>query len=317
MTGSPIGEIQVVHKHASDGIIFIHGILSSADTFKEMKAAFRQDRFFDNWSIGTFEYDFYHKMEDNAMALVQLLEHEFAERPNFRLTLICHSMGGLIARIAVIMGGARLPFLKRIVMLGTPNFGALRPGRMAILGQLFLAASGKLWGIYTRQTGIRDLTRVETIMKEVYNKGKKENAGSVEYVTMAGLYFHDNRYDFPSGPGAGTLWAELFQLALRLLPALGINLERPHDGIVELNSVKMNNEDRKSEKHHYIFAQKNIPRSYTHVTHFKENEELTHTMLNNNPILIDFLIALSKEGSVDSWWNSALTQRADWMISPN
>ncbi len=316
MEETPIAEIQHVPTTGDDGIIFIHGILSSADTFKKMISSFREDPYFNNWTLGTFEYDFYYKMEDNAAALIDLLERQFAGKPNFRLTLICHSMGGLIARMAIVLGGTRLPFLKLIVMLGTPNFGALRSAQMAILGQALFASTGKLWGMYTRQTGIRDLTKVETIMAKVYERGNIANADNVEYVTIPGTYFNNDRYDWPSGSVAPTKMFGLFQTVLGLFPGMAIKLERPHDGIVELRSVKMNNDDLKSEKHHLVFAMKNNPRSYTNVMHFTENEKLTHTMLNESDVLIRFLISLTKAGSFDTWWKLPSTRQRDWMISP-
>ena len=59
------------------------------------------------------------------------LGRELAERiaadPANEIFLVAHSMGGLVARAALHADGGELPKLKRLVMLGTPNFGSFAP----------------------------------------------------------------------------------------------------------------------------------------------------------------------------------------------
>ena len=55
------------------------------------------------------------------------LEAALASDPAASISLVAHSMGGLVCRAAVKLNGPGIRKVKRIVMLGTPNFGSFVP----------------------------------------------------------------------------------------------------------------------------------------------------------------------------------------------
>lgn len=55
------------------------------------------------------------------------LAARIASDPASEVYLVAHSMGGLVARAAFFADGGQLPKVKRLVMLGTPNYGSFAP----------------------------------------------------------------------------------------------------------------------------------------------------------------------------------------------
>src|SRR5882762_9742202 len=103
------------------GVVFVHGICSNHKPFQTMANDFIKDeqKRFVNWSIRYFDYDYHQPMTLSAQQLHQQLQTVFSK--NNRVVLICHSMGGLIARLALLQYRPHLEFITRVVMLGTPN----------------------------------------------------------------------------------------------------------------------------------------------------------------------------------------------------
>lgn len=108
------------------------------------------------------------QVSDNGRDLARLLETKLAEhaQPIDRLVLLCHSMGGLVARSALHFGaqaGQRWPTLvSDLVFLGTPHHGAPleRAGHWIdlVLGATpYSAPLGRLTRV--RSAGINDLRR--------------------------------------------------------------------------------------------------------------------------------------------------------------
>lgn len=189
---------QTGRQRGGKAIVFVHGILSSHHTFEPMLQSFTQDTRFAQWSLGYFDYDFWQAMADSAAQFGEALRAQFQGKGK-EVTLVCHSMGGLVARLAVIGAGDPMPFVKRLVMLGTPNFGAIRPAQLGVLAQMALRATGTLWAAFTRKTGVIDLTRVHKQFAEFLKvKGNPANARAVEYITIPGLYYHDERFAWDS-----------------------------------------------------------------------------------------------------------------------
>jgi len=63
-------------------------------------------------------YDWRHSVHDAGRGLAERIEHE----PRRKVSLVAHSMGGLVARAALAHAGAAR--IERVVQLGTPNAGA-------------------------------------------------------------------------------------------------------------------------------------------------------------------------------------------------
>ena len=73
-----------------------------------------------------FPYDWRLSVED----LAKKLEAQLAKESATSISLVAHSMGGLVCRAAVKLDGPGIHKVKRIVMLGTPNFGSFVPAQV-------------------------------------------------------------------------------------------------------------------------------------------------------------------------------------------
>jgi pimeloyl-ACP methyl ester carboxylesterase len=110
------------------------GILPSSDVYGGLIEALETKAGY------VFPYDWRRDNVENARLLVQKVEalKRRLKRPNLKFDIISHSMGGIIARYAVMYGNADLPTgdqapkvtwagakdFGRIIMLGTPNEGS-------------------------------------------------------------------------------------------------------------------------------------------------------------------------------------------------
>ena len=151
----------------SGTIIFVHGILSNcASCFENMLRSFRNDERFSGFSLGTFDYDYDNDMATSSENLTEFINDTSADTP---VTLVSHSMGGLVARLAVLSGKVRV---KRLIMLGTPNFGAIRTAQLGLLSQIALRLAGKIYAVF-RNPGIRDLTRVTEVFRDPIAMGRQ------------------------------------------------------------------------------------------------------------------------------------------------
>src|SRR5262249_7224742 len=149
-----------------NAIVFVHGILSScASCFEKMLTSFQEDPRFSGFSLSTFDYDYDDEMPTSAQHLVEFIQNTAGGAP---VTLICHSMGGLVGRLAVLSGRVQV---KRLIMLGTPNFGAIRTAQLGLLSQIALRLAGKIYAVF-RKPGIRDLTRVTEVFREPIVTGR-------------------------------------------------------------------------------------------------------------------------------------------------
>ncbi|MDA0159462.1 alpha/beta fold hydrolase [Solirubrobacter ginsenosidimutans] len=103
-------------------------------------------------------------ISDNGAALAALLDDLVAEWPVEveRITIIGHSMGGLIARSACHRGGAWTAHVRHVISLGTPHLGApLEQAVHAMSAALHLAPETRPFSRFLRRrsAGIRDLRR--------------------------------------------------------------------------------------------------------------------------------------------------------------
>jgi pimeloyl-ACP methyl ester carboxylesterase len=119
----------------TDAYVFIHGIFSSHDTFETLATKLEGEGLVKSSPLLYFDYNFNNRIEDNALKLADVL-HEAFSGTDLRVTLIAHSMGGLVARVAILAFGERLTFVRRLIMLATPNHGCLHTARLGMLAQL-------------------------------------------------------------------------------------------------------------------------------------------------------------------------------------
>jgi pimeloyl-ACP methyl ester carboxylesterase len=288
-------------------IVFVHGILSSSRTFDALVAALANDERFADYHLGGFDYDWSEPILKSAERLRRILNNRF--RGSFpEVTLIGHSMGGLVSRFALI--GDDLPCVKRIIMLGTPNFGALTAAQLSTLWQVSVAAAGVLTPFFPRTRGLRDLTRIQSIYREVTDAAPNaaNRADQVEYITVPGLYYHRERVDLDPGDGWTALPFTAGRIALAVMalwPHAEIELERPHDGIVEESSVSMLNPtaDAYSEKSLAIQEPGKYGRSYAHITPVSSRDD-THMQIQGDQSVVRMIQDVILTGSVLDWNDS-------------
>jgi pimeloyl-ACP methyl ester carboxylesterase len=271
-----------------------------------MVSKFEQDSRFNNWWLDCFEYDFNQEMTLSAQQLIEALTNQFSGSDN--VTLVGHSMGGLIGRFAIMSG--KVPFVKRLIMLGTPNFGALRTGQLGPLASMTQASLRTVYGICTRKTGIQDLARVPKVYKQFLetNPNASVNAAGVEYITIPGTFFHEERAFWELGERQ--LWTSFFgalnltsQVLDAVLPMWKIGLKRPHDGIVERKSNKLipTGSGRWSEKTGAINNSQVY--EYAHIEH-EICDSLTHIAIEQNDDIIQLAANIIAEGNVKQWYKN-------------
>ena len=125
-----------------DGVVLLHGISRTALSFRKMQLALQRAGF------ATLNLDY----ESRRKALEGLAEdidpaiQRFADRIDGSVHFVCHSMGGLLARVYIARH--RPKHLGRVVMLGTPNSGSEIAERLKNFGvyRAFFGPAGQQLG---------------------------------------------------------------------------------------------------------------------------------------------------------------------------
>jgi pimeloyl-ACP methyl ester carboxylesterase len=255
-----------------------------------------------------FDYDYNAPMEYNGQRLGDLLVTRFQSDDD--VTLIAHSMGGLVARLGIL--SQPLPFVRGLFMLGTPNVGAIRVAQLSLLMDLATGFSyGVVHALFPRKQGILDLTRAADILER--HRAFSSRADHIDYVSIPGLYYHESRSVWQWGKEWKIRIFSLLQFGFRFLnvvfPPIGIKLSRPHDGIVEMasNNLIPCLAGRESEKKNSINFP-NTPVTYIHIEP-DSCRGLTHVQVQSNrdvfEVIVEILLTPVQPGRsrLEDWWN--------------
>jgi len=125
-----------------DGVVLLHGISRTALSFRKMQMALERAGF------ATFNLDYASRskaLEALAEDIRPAIQH-FADRIDGSVHFVCHSMGGLLARVYIARH--RPKHLGRVVMLGTPNSGSEIAERLKNFGvyRAFFGPAGQQLG---------------------------------------------------------------------------------------------------------------------------------------------------------------------------
>ena len=139
-----------------DGVVLLHGISRTARSFRRMQTAIKAEGYA-TLNLG------YASRRKALQALAEDIHpaiERFAERIEGSVHFVCHSMGGLLAR--VYLARHRPKHLGRVVMLGTPNGGSEIADRLKNL-----AAYRAFFGPAGQQLGTRRDAAIDELFPAV------------------------------------------------------------------------------------------------------------------------------------------------------
>ncbi|MEP6620212.1 MAG: hypothetical protein ABJE47_12895 [bacterium] len=113
----------VAGKHSV--IVFLHGLMSvDAGLFDEFVSALKEDSHFDDDDLMlVYPHDTFAPLRANAEELVREIEFLFDKQPKISLAFVCHSRGGLLARLVATKLYRSNPERWRERLVGCVTFG--------------------------------------------------------------------------------------------------------------------------------------------------------------------------------------------------
>ena len=303
-------EIGRLDSNGAAAVIFIHGIQSSHDTFERAIGYFKRDLNPKKYHYFYFDYNYRLAIRANGIALARALR-DFHARWNGDVILVCHSMGGLVARFALLLSETRLSFVKMLFLVGTPNMGAIRLRQLGFFYYILFTSGGRVGAMMNRSPGILDLTEVALQIQEKIKENQElvKNTDDTLYVTIPGCYFNENRHlpDFSQldGPGRRYVNLENFLRLVEAFPSAAVKIERPHDGIVEetSNCLIPSGTGRWSEKNKSINYPESGPPTYIHIT-LAACDELMHSgdlAVHCAEKVVDVICDFIEAGAINAW----------------
>ncbi len=125
-----------------DGVVLLHGISRTALSFRKMQLALERVGF----TTLNLDYASRSKPLEGLAEDIDPAIQQFADRVDGSIHFVCHSMGGLLARVYIARH--RPKHLGRVVMLGTPNSGSEIADRLKNIGvyRAFFGPAGQQLG---------------------------------------------------------------------------------------------------------------------------------------------------------------------------
>ena len=125
-----------------DGVVLLHGISRTALSFRKMQLALERAGF----TTVNLDYASRSKPLEALAADIDPAIQHFTDRIDGSVHFVCHSMGGLLARVYIARH--RPKHLGRVVMLGTPNSGSEIAERLKNFGvyRAFFGPAGQQLG---------------------------------------------------------------------------------------------------------------------------------------------------------------------------
>lgn len=248
-------------------VILVHGILSDSSTFDRLLSLLDErdtGEVFDFW---IFDYDYLQPLRVSGDQLAMAIrERAFGDR---RVDIVGHSMGGLVARMAVIRNN--LPNVHRVVTLATPNHGTISGTQLNLLGQMTTLGLRRFHPIYARASGILELTDVHSILKaelQAMGVATRTHLDGKSYVSIPAQYFHTKRQWGEPPPSLTMGGLTLARRLVNFFRLLRINLSPVHDGIVEERSNQLHpSPTGSSDEGTYMPSRRDVAERILHVTH--------------------------------------------------
>jgi len=206
----------------SKAVIFIHGFTAGPAYLDDFMQLFLDAGF----DVFAFRYESYRGIDraaKNLVSLLELLDKESAISGN-KVVLIGHSMGGLVARAAVLLAGGH-KYIRKVITVGTPNDGTLRgskiPLLLAHLGETLGGLNPR--GFSKKAISAQQLVKADSAPTLLERLRSTASPAGVNYYSFSGGY---TKLEFGTG-----FWKNF--LANKYLQ---MRLSAPNDGLVEETS---------------------------------------------------------------------------------
>ncbi|MBY5896715.1 alpha/beta fold hydrolase [Rhizobium leguminosarum] len=279
-------------------VIFVHGILSDSRTFGQMLPTIQALDVMSPFDLWTFDYDYRQSLATSADHLAEAIERRaFGKR---RVDIVGHSMGGLVARLAVLR--RNLPMVARIVTLATPNHGTISGEQLNLLGQMTTLGLRRLDPVFPRASGIMDLTNANSIIRNALKEMHKVEPGRLDgktYVSIPAQYFHTKRQAGDRLPSMLMGSVSLGRKLLNMISSFRVTLRPVHDGIVEERSNQLHPAPvGSSNEGAYMQSRDEAGSRMLHVTH-EAAEECDHVTVVGSREVAVLLRAILLADSLD------------------
>ena len=278
-------------------VIVVHGIFSNCLKLKPLVDAMTQHAALLNCDIYAFDYDFNNAIHDNGRLLLAAIQGVQVDNDYEGWVIVGHSMGGLVARSALLQhNNGSLP-INLLIMLGSPNFGAVNPALQAIVGSMMVSIGTGIRALFSKKQGLKDLTKIDSVFEPYIDSGGPDIY--CEYISIPGLCYHEDGNGMRN-PGLTGWLFKAINGASRAIP-LSIKITRPHDGIVERRSTAfVGAAGRVTEKDGSI--DKLESSTYTHVEFAPECRRLHHCQLYEDKTVNQHIVEIVAFGCFNAWY---------------